>query len=63
MKAIMIPQMKLIQQVKDVLIALYLIFMMITLLAVLIEIKLYFNIDVVPGMDIPIDEWYAQAFH
>jgi len=55
--------MKLIQQVKDVLIALYLIFMMITLLAVLIEIKLYFNIDVVPGMDIPIDEWYAQAFH
>lgn len=52
----------LMAQAKDILIAAYMISMVFILVAVLFEVKIYFAIDVVPGMDIPIDEWYASAF-
>ncbi len=50
-------------QIKDILITLYFVFMVVFVVAMLLEVKIYFNVDVVPGMDIPIDEWYAQLMH
>jgi len=66
MRAISAPRIdktNLTLQIKDALIMAYLIFMVIFVVAVLLEIKIQYNIDVVPGMDIPIDEWYQQLVH
>lgn len=52
----------LITQIKEYLVFFYGVVMFIFFLVAFIEMKLYFNLDVIPGADIPIDEWYVQIF-
>ena len=49
-------------QLREILYAIYFIGVLVLAFAMIIEVKLYFDLDVFPGMDFPIDEWYASAF-
>lgn len=52
-----------LDQLKDLLIVVYMVCIMLALFIAMLEIKIFFNLDVVPGLDIPIDEWYAHMMH
>lgn len=48
---------------KDVLGILYIIAVLVLGFTALLEFKLAYNIDMLPGIDLPIDEWYEATFH
>lgn len=50
------------EQFKDVLFMIYVLGMITLVFVLLMEVKLEYQIDVLPGMDIPVDEWYAALF-
>ena len=48
---------------RDWLMIVYLMAIVILFFIALMEFKLAFNVDYLPGIDLPIDEWYESTFH
>lgn len=47
-------------QLREFLVFFYAIAVIILFVAAMIEVKLYFHLDIIPGADLPLDELYAK---
>ena len=52
-----------LENLKDLIYIGYFIAMFGLAVVFLMEAKIYFGLDVLPGVDVPIDEWYSRYIH
>ncbi len=52
-----------LESFRDIVLVLYSLAFFVLFMVLILEYKIAFQVDFLPGIDLPIDEWYEATFH